>query len=41
MGTGATLVPGHDPLVMERFAPLDGDARGIAVCLTNEKEDGS
>ena len=38
MGSGATLVPGHDPLVMERFPAVDGDARGLAVCLTNEKE---
>jgi glyoxylase-like metal-dependent hydrolase (beta-lactamase superfamily II) len=38
MSSGAVLVPGHDPLVMERFAPLDGDARGLAVCLTHEKE---
>jgi glyoxylase-like metal-dependent hydrolase (beta-lactamase superfamily II) len=38
MSSGAVLVPGHDPLGMERFAPLDGDARGLAVCLTHEKE---
>jgi glyoxylase-like metal-dependent hydrolase (beta-lactamase superfamily II) len=41
MGTGATLVPGHDPLVMERFPPVDGDAHGIAVCLTEEMEETS
>lgn len=38
MSSGAVLVAGHDPLVMERFAPLDGDAHGLAVCLTHEKE---
>jgi glyoxylase-like metal-dependent hydrolase (beta-lactamase superfamily II) len=38
VSSGAVLVPGHDPLVMERFAPLDGDAGGLAVCLTDKKE---
>jgi glyoxylase-like metal-dependent hydrolase (beta-lactamase superfamily II) len=38
MSSGAVLVPGHDPLVMEHFAPLNGAARGLAVCLTHEKE---
>jgi glyoxylase-like metal-dependent hydrolase (beta-lactamase superfamily II) len=28
---GAKLVAGHDPSVMGRFAPLDGEARGLAV----------
>jgi glyoxylase-like metal-dependent hydrolase (beta-lactamase superfamily II) len=32
---GAAIVPGHDPSVMNRFAPLDGDAAGLAVCLTD------
>jgi glyoxylase-like metal-dependent hydrolase (beta-lactamase superfamily II) len=32
---GAAVVPGHDPSVMNRYAPLDGDAAGIAVCLTD------
>lgn len=35
-GDGATLVPGHDPLVMERFAPLDGD--GLAVCILGDDD---
>src|SRR4029077_16350841 len=29
--SGAAVVPGHDPSVMNRFAPLDGDAAGLAV----------
>ena len=33
--SGAPVVPGHDPSVMNRFAPLDGDAAGLAVCLTD------
>jgi glyoxylase-like metal-dependent hydrolase (beta-lactamase superfamily II) len=37
--TGAAVVPGHDPAVMERFAPLDGDAAGLAVCLTDPRSD--
>ncbi len=32
---GAVLVPGHDPLVMDRFPRIDGDAADIAVCVTN------
>lgn len=32
---GAPLVPGHDPLVMERFPRLEGDAAEIAVCVTD------
>jgi glyoxylase-like metal-dependent hydrolase (beta-lactamase superfamily II) len=32
--TGMAIVPGHDPAVMDRFEPLDGDAAGLAVCLT-------
>ena len=31
---GMTVVPGHEPAVMDRFAPLDGEAAGLAVCLT-------
>ena len=34
---GAAVVPGHDPSVMHRFAPLDGDAAGLAVCLTDTR----
>jgi glyoxylase-like metal-dependent hydrolase (beta-lactamase superfamily II) len=37
--SGAAVVPGHDPSVMERFAPLDGDAAGLAVCLTELRKD--
>jgi glyoxylase-like metal-dependent hydrolase (beta-lactamase superfamily II) len=36
---GAAVVPGHDPSVMDRFAPLDGDAAGLAVCLTDSRSD--
>jgi glyoxylase-like metal-dependent hydrolase (beta-lactamase superfamily II) len=36
---GAAVVPGHDPSVMKRFAPLDGDAAGLAVCLTDPRSD--
>ena len=36
---GAAVVPGHDPSVMSRFAPLDGDAAGLAVCLTDTRSD--
>jgi glyoxylase-like metal-dependent hydrolase (beta-lactamase superfamily II) len=36
---GAGVVPGHDPSVMRRFAPLDGDAAGLAVCLTDPRSD--
>jgi glyoxylase-like metal-dependent hydrolase (beta-lactamase superfamily II) len=36
---GATVVPGHDPSVMNRFTPLDGDAAGLAVCLTDTRSD--
>ena len=35
---GAVLVPGHDPGVMERFAALDGEAAGLAVCLTDDHQ---
>jgi glyoxylase-like metal-dependent hydrolase (beta-lactamase superfamily II) len=34
---GATVVPGHDPAVMERFPRPDGDAREFAVCLTDRR----
>ncbi len=37
--SGAEVVPGHDPSVMHRFAPLDGDAAGLAVCLTDTWSD--
>jgi glyoxylase-like metal-dependent hydrolase (beta-lactamase superfamily II) len=37
--SGAAVVPGHDPSVMDRFAPLDGDAAGLAVCLTDSRSD--
>jgi glyoxylase-like metal-dependent hydrolase (beta-lactamase superfamily II) len=37
--TGAAVVPGHDPTVMDRFAPLDGDAAGLAVCLTETRSE--
>jgi glyoxylase-like metal-dependent hydrolase (beta-lactamase superfamily II) len=37
--SGAAVVPGHDPTVMDRFAPLDGDAAGLAVCLTDPRSD--
>jgi glyoxylase-like metal-dependent hydrolase (beta-lactamase superfamily II) len=37
--TGAVVVPGHDPAVMGRFAPLDGDAAGLAVCLTDPRSE--
>jgi glyoxylase-like metal-dependent hydrolase (beta-lactamase superfamily II) len=37
--SGAAVVPGHDPSVMNRFAPLDGDAAGLAVCLTETRSD--
>jgi glyoxylase-like metal-dependent hydrolase (beta-lactamase superfamily II) len=36
---GAAVVPGHDPSVMRRFAPLGGDAAGLAVCLTDSRSD--
>jgi glyoxylase-like metal-dependent hydrolase (beta-lactamase superfamily II) len=36
---GAAVVPGHDPSVMKRFAPLDGDASGLAVSLTEVRSD--
>lgn len=36
---GAAVVPGHDPSVMKRFAPLDGDAAGLAVSLTDTRSD--
>lgn len=37
--SGAAVIPGHDPSVMDRFAPLDGDATGLAVCLTETRSD--
>jgi glyoxylase-like metal-dependent hydrolase (beta-lactamase superfamily II) len=37
--SGAAVVPGHDPAVMDRFAPLAGDASGLAVCLTESRSD--
>ncbi len=36
--SGAAIIPGHDPSVMTRFARLDGDAAGLAVCLTDTQE---
>jgi glyoxylase-like metal-dependent hydrolase (beta-lactamase superfamily II) len=36
---GAAVIPGHDPSVMRRFAPLDGDAAGLAVCLTDPRRE--
>lgn len=39
LATGARLVPGHDPLVMDRFPRVDGDAADIAVCLTETRSD--
>lgn len=37
--SGAAIVPGHDPTVMDRFAPLDGDAAGLAVCITDPPQE--
>ncbi len=37
--SGTAVVPGHDPSVMNRYAPLDGDAAGLAVCLTDTRSD--
>ena len=37
--SGAAVIPGHDPSVMNRFAPLDGAAAGLAVCLTDTRSD--
>jgi glyoxylase-like metal-dependent hydrolase (beta-lactamase superfamily II) len=37
--SGAAVVPGHDPSVMSRFHELDGDAAGLAVCLTDSRSD--
>jgi glyoxylase-like metal-dependent hydrolase (beta-lactamase superfamily II) len=37
--SGAAVVPGHDPSVMDRFARLDGDAAGLAVCLTDPRSE--
>jgi glyoxylase-like metal-dependent hydrolase (beta-lactamase superfamily II) len=37
--SGAPVIPGHDPSVMDRFAPLDGDAAGLAVRLTDTRSD--
>ena len=39
MSSGATLVPGHDPAVMERFAPTDGDARGSPSASPTRRSD--
>jgi glyoxylase-like metal-dependent hydrolase (beta-lactamase superfamily II) len=39
ISTGATLVPGHDPLVMDRFPRVDGAGSEIAVCLTQPRRD--
>lgn len=36
--SGAAIVPGHDPSVMDRFARLEDDAAGLAVCLTDPQE---
>jgi glyoxylase-like metal-dependent hydrolase (beta-lactamase superfamily II) len=36
--SGAAVIPGHEPSVMSRFASLDGDAAGLAVCLTDSRE---
>jgi glyoxylase-like metal-dependent hydrolase (beta-lactamase superfamily II) len=36
---GAAVVPGHDPSVMRRYAPMDGDAAGLVVCLTDTRSD--
>ena len=36
---GAAVIPGHDPSVMSRFAPLGGDAAGLAVDLTHTRSD--
>jgi glyoxylase-like metal-dependent hydrolase (beta-lactamase superfamily II) len=35
---GVVVVAGHDPLVMERFSPVEGDAAGTAVCVTDPIE---
>jgi glyoxylase-like metal-dependent hydrolase (beta-lactamase superfamily II) len=37
--SGAAVVPGHDPSVMKQYASLDGDAAGLAVCLTDPRSD--
>ena len=37
--SGAAVVPGHDPSVMHWFAPLEGDAAGLGVCLTDTRSD--
>jgi glyoxylase-like metal-dependent hydrolase (beta-lactamase superfamily II) len=34
MSAGATLIAGHDPVVMDRFPRVEGAAGEIAVCLT-------
>jgi glyoxylase-like metal-dependent hydrolase (beta-lactamase superfamily II) len=34
---GATLVPGHDPLVMTRFEPVEGTPEGLAVSVTGPR----
>ena len=36
---GMTVVPGHEPAVMDRFAPLDGNGAGLGVCLTQPRAD--
>ena len=37
--SGAAVIPGHDPSVMHWFAPLEGDAAGLGVCLTDTRSD--
>ncbi|MBV9197823.1 MAG: N-acyl homoserine lactonase family protein [Solirubrobacterales bacterium] len=34
---GALVVPGHDPLVMDRFPRVDGEAADLAVCVTDSR----
>jgi glyoxylase-like metal-dependent hydrolase (beta-lactamase superfamily II) len=37
--SGAAVIPGHDPSVMRWFHELEGDAAGLAVCLTDTASD--
>jgi glyoxylase-like metal-dependent hydrolase (beta-lactamase superfamily II) len=37
--SGATIVAGHDPLVMERFPPVSGDGAEIAVRVSDTRRD--
>ncbi len=37
---GAVVVPGHDPLVAERFADLGGEAAGIGLAITGGRREG-